>query len=216
MVRRTLIAALSIGLLASVATQAIATPILPSNSYYNDSIGTTLNGSPGFPVSGDPTVPPIAPEPPLNAAANAILGDWLSNPGALNSNWTEEAIPATWTVGTETAIIYKFMLPETSSFTALFGVDNGLYAWLDGAYAFGAMAPGSAVPGEYAADFGMLSAGTHYLQIIREDHGGATGWTATFDATSSATPVTPVPEPASLLLLGSGLAVAARRIRRRN
>ena len=81
------------------------------------------------------------------------------------------------------------------------GVDNGIYVWLNGTYLFGAMAPGGSTPGEYGIDVASLAGGTHYLQILREDHGGSTGYSIQMTADRAA-----VPEPAALALLGIGLA----------
>ena len=203
-------------LVVATAGPAMAAPILTGASIgqYNANLGTILDNSAGFPcansVCGDPVVNP-APEPDLSAAA-AILGDWLGDPPALNANWTApQVIPANWAINTETAIVYPFTLTEASQLTGNFGVDNGLYIWVNGIYKFGAMAPGGSFPGEYAnLDLGVLGAGTHYLQILREDHGGATGFDINVDATA-------VPEPATLLLmLGATAAGVARATRRRH
>ena len=59
---------------------------------------------------------------------------------------------------------------------ANFGVDNGIFVWLNGNYEFGALAGGGPVPGEYSINLGDLTAGTHYLQLLLEDHGGSNGY----------------------------------------
>src|SRR5574338_60536 len=80
------------------AAACFASPVTIINNstlgYYNQAIGNTLNGSAGFPATGDPTINP-APEPDMSLAS-AILGNWLTNPGSLNSNWSTapQAIPS--------------------------------------------------------------------------------------------------------------------------
>lgn len=200
----------------TAAPVADAAPILTDASLgnYNANLGTTLDDSAGFPcanvVCGDPTVNP-APAPDLSAAA-AILGGWLDDPPSLNANWSApQAIPSTWAVNTETAIVYAFTLPVPSQLTGSFGVDNGIYVWVNGIYTFGAMAAGGAFAGEYPnINLGVLPAGTHYLQILREDHGGGTGYAISVDAQPQS-----IPEPAVLLLMlgaAAGLVRARRRI----
>ena len=162
--------------------------------FYNDSIGNVLDGtSPLFPTNSDPVIDP-ASEPDLHAAAS-ILGDWLTSPNSLNANWSgPQVIPATWSVTTETAIVYEFDAQAgLTDFVVSIGVDNGAFVWLDGTYVGGHLRPGGVIPGELTLTAGNVASGLHYLQVLREDHGTTDGFTIQVEAF-------PVPEPTPYLL----------------
>ena len=207
--KKSILTVLATGLLlpAGLTSIASATTIVDNSTYgyYNDKLGDF------FYVAGDPTVTFIT-APDLSAASG--LGDWLSNPSSLNSSWstTAVAIPNSWTINDETAIIYKFDGGATglSDVVAKFGVDNGIFVWLDGVFLKGWQAAGGSYEWEYSLDLGSLSAGVHYLQILREDHGGATDYDILVTGEAS-----PVPEPATMLLFGTGLAGLATIGRRK-
>ena len=180
---------------------------------YNDDLGDLfeLDGAGGFFLGpnvseGDVTIPPIIPEPSVTYGGN-FGDDWLAGDYD-GGTWSAVAdIPDIWAVNTETAIVYDFTLDSRSDIHIDLGVDNGLLVWLDGSYLFGARASGGSSLSEYDIDISGLSAGTHSLQILREDHGGLTGFNILADAVA-------VPEPSVLSLLGAslfGLALLRRR-----
>ena len=159
---------------------------------YNAALGTALDGTqPQFPcdvlVCGDPTIDP-APEPDLTSVGS-ILGGWLSSSPSFNSNWSgPQAIPPTWVPDTETAIVYEIDGGKCgiSDVTGSFGVDNGIFVWVNGAYKFGAVAPFFATPGEYVVTMGDLPPGKSFVQILREDSGVATGYDVQITGTAKA------------------------------
>lgn len=182
-----------------IGSPAYAEVIIDSSTpgYYNAGLGDI------YPVAGDPVVLPVTPEPDLSTVAN--LGTWLGTAAPSGGSWSAapQAIPSTWAVNTETAIVYVIDAGAggLSNVQVELGVDNGIFVWLNGDYQFGAMAPGGSVPGEYTFDLGALGAGTHYLQVLREDHGGQTGYSIRV----SAERVAAVPVPGAAALLGIGL-----------
>ncbi|ATE60027.1 PEP-CTERM sorting domain-containing protein [Thauera sinica] len=205
-------------LLAALATSTAANAVVLVQTndpgFYNNSIGTALNGTNGgeagpFPVSNDANLT-FSNAPDLSAAS-AALGNWLTDPLDLNANWSyRTSIPNSWTPGSEVAVIYQFDTLGATNVVASFGVDNGIFVWLNGVYLFGARGPGSYVPGEYVINIGDLSAGTHFLQLLLEDHGSVNGYAVTITADEFIPGPGPgggtVPEPEILALLGIGLA----------
>ena len=208
-------------LLLSIPT-AHAITLVQTNDpgFYNNNIGTVLNlsntgldnaGEP-FPVSNDSTA--SYPTAPNLSAASSVLGNWLTNPAALNAFWstTPISIPNSWTVGTEVAVIYQFDTLSATNVVARFGVDNGIFAWLDGAYLFGARGPGSFTLGEYVLNLGNFNAGTHYLQLLLEDHGVTNGYAVQITADQFTPPN--VAEPGTFVLMLSGIGLLLQRNRK--
>lgn len=207
-----LVAAAVVAAFALAASAAASTPTsLVTDStyaYYNHGIGdlgTAYSGSGPyyFPLAnvagGDPVqVFSAAQVPPISGVTE--LGGWLTQPipDLTTGAWSAspEQIPAStypgygtaWDLNTETALVYKIDIPLGGATNAVvtFGVDNGVYAWFDGAYLGGGMAGGYFVPadqgGEYSYTLGSLAAGTHYLQVLREDHGGYDGYSVLMTA----------------------------------
>lgn len=209
-------------LLAAAATLAMTTSahaitLLDSAStgLYNDGIGTALNGTSAFFPDSGTAVDPVASlsSAPDLSAASAALGDWLTTPETPGGTWSAGpvAIPSSWAVESETAIIYTIDAGSTglSNVIAEFGVDNGVLVFLNGAFVGGDQAPGGATPSEYAYALGDLAPGAHYLQVLREDHGGGTGYS--IEVTGD---VGVVPLPAAGLLLIGGLAALGWQRRR--
>ena len=217
---------------AMAGTGAFASTTLIDGStqgFYNSGIGKVLNGTNPvvddnsvntflFPndnsTPNDPTIA-AAPEPDLSAASSA-LDSWLTSPASPGGSWsaTPQTLPATWDVNTETAIIYELDGGGTGLQNVLLdiGVDNGVFVWLDGGYQGGQLRPGGATLGEFSLNLGSLSAGTHYLQVLREDHGGRTGWD--IEVTGTAAPI-PLPAGGILLLTALGGLGGAGALRRR-
>ena len=179
---------------------------------YNNGLGdlAALDGPGGFFLAqnsseGDPTNPNIA-EPAVVYGGN-FGADWLGG-DLTGGTWSgPQAIPSGWAVNTETAIIYEFNLASASSLHIDVGVDNGILIWLDGVFLRGAQASGGANINEYDIDVASVAAGTHRLQILREDHGGGTGYAISVDAQ----PAAAVSAPATLALLGFGALLGLRR-----
>jgi len=223
MKRSLLLRTLVLGVLATtVSVRAVVLVQTSDPGFYNNSVGTVLNGTNGgesgpFPVSDDSNLNfPVAPD--LSAAAGA-LGNWLTNPGSLNANWQYYvSIPNSWTPGSEVAVIYQFNTLGATNVVASFGVDNGIYAWLNGVYLGGARRAGGVALGEHVFNVGNLSAGTHYLQLLLEDHGSANGYAVEITAdTFTPGPPPSVPETASLLsfaLAAAMLSLMRRWVRR--
>ena len=201
--------------LSSAATVTLVQTLDPG--FYNNNIGTVLNGSntgtdtcaEPFPASNDCSA--TYPNAPNLSAASSKLGNWLTDPLHLNGFWTGSpiAIPNQWTVQTEVAVIYQFNTLGATGVLAKFGVDNGIFVWLDGSYLFGRRDPGTHTLGEYSLALGDLAAGTHFLQLLLEDHGQTNGYDVLITADTfiqGPAPGAPAPEPGSLALLGLGLA----------
>lgn len=196
------------------AAQAVVILNDASTGYYNNGLGTSLDtfgASDPFPCAnvacGDAALNfPAAPN--LSAAAGA-LGSWLTNSAPTGGAWSAapQAIPGTWAVNAETAIVYAIDAGSgLSGLNLRLGVDNGIFVWLNGNYLFGARAAGGSTLGEYVRSLPDLS-GLNYLQILREDHGGATGYAIELTGT-----VVAVAEPSVLALFAFGLfALAYRR-----
>jgi hypothetical protein len=173
---------------------------------YNSGLGDLagMDGPGGFLVGanvseGDPTI--MLGADPGFAFTAAFGADWL-NGDYTGGTWSAGpvAIPTTWAVNTETAIVYNFNLASASSLHIDLGVDNGIVVWLNNMFLFGATAPGGASIGEYDIDVASLGPGAHSLRILRADHGSATGFAISADATALR-----VPEPGSFLLSAIGL-----------
>jgi hypothetical protein len=203
--------------LAQAFVPAHAVILVQTNDpgYLNESIGNLLNGtSEAFPTVGDPTLD-FTTAPDLSAAAD-VLGGWLNQPypdlSAPGWSTSPVSVPSNWTVNTEIAFVYPFVSGGVTNLVAQFGVDNGIFVWLDGNFVGGALRPGGVVLGEHTYALGDLSAGTHNLQVLLEDHGSTNGFAVLIQADEV---LPPVPAPAAFWLFGTALGLAGMRTRRR-
>lgn len=177
---------LTLAALLLISTSAFSSTktIIDDNTrgYYNESVGTILNStSEAFPTA-DNRLDLDFPEQPNLSPAESQLGGWLQNPPLfMPSMWSKRLIqiPKEWSVDTETAIVYKINAPSIGykNMSINIGVDNGVFVWLDGQYLGGHLREGGVIPNEHQFTFNFLAAGAHYLQILREDHGAADGFT---------------------------------------
>jgi hypothetical protein len=196
------------GLFMSLSANAAVVLVETSDpGFLNESLGTILNDtSAAFPGAvGDPNLDfPIAPD--LSAAAG-ILGGWLNQPipdlSAPGWSTTLVTVPSSWQVETEIAFVYPFVSGGITNLVGEFGVDNGIFVWLDGNYVGGALRRGGVFLGEHTFILGDLDAGSHFLQVLLEDHGSVNGFQVLITADEVLPPIVPI--PAAVWLFGSAL-----------
>ncbi|MFT7222439.1 MAG: hypothetical protein ACI8Z1_004065 [Candidatus Azotimanducaceae bacterium] len=109
--------------------------------------------------------------------------------------------------------MYQFDTLGATNVVASLGVDNGIFAWLNGQYLFGARGPGNTGIGEYVLNLGDLTAGTHFLQILLEDHGDANAYNVNITADAFIPAPVSAPGTIALLLMGLlGMGIRGRRL----
>lgn len=220
--------ALALAVAVATAGSAQAATLIDGGTQglYNSGLGVALDGSNPlggglsmFPLAnvaaGDPVLDIPAGTPPDLSIVSSELGNWLTDPANPGGTWSagNVAIPATWAVNTETAIIYELDGGATglSNVMASFGVDNGIFVWLNGTFLGGHLRPGGVTPGEFSLNIGNVGAGMNFLQILREDHGGGTGYSVSVTGDAAQVGVIPLPAAGWLLLAGLGGMAALRR-----
>ena len=145
--------------LAPLMTHAVVIVDNTTQGLYNNGLGDihTIDGPGGFLLGpnsseGDPTIV-LGADPALDFSLFSTFGnDWLGGDYS-GGTWSSGpvAIPTTWTVNTETAIVYDLNLATASNLHIDLGVDNGIIVWLDGIFVFGATRAGGASGGSSRA-----------------------------------------------------------------
>jgi hypothetical protein len=93
------------------------------------------------------------------------------------------------------------------------GVDNGFKLYLNGVVVAAANEPGYAWRWEYGGSLApFVHPGVNYVALALEDHGVLTAFD--MEITGTRVPSAPIPEPGTLLLIGSGISALALRRRK--
>jgi len=147
----------------------------------------------------------------------SIANGWIPNlpgaswigPAADQSNATRNGLPPSDTLYRTTFDLTGFD-PTTAALSLTLSADDWVDVQLNGVTVYTHSNPSMYFGSDVASISSNFAAGVNTLDFYVSSIGGPTGLVVAASGTA-----TPVPEPASLALLGSGLAALATRLRRK-
>ena len=144
--------------------------------------------------------------------------DWTSAVWSIGnaafSNRTTFPRSTDWAANTDLALMQTFSIDGTltGDLTLNIAADNGFMVFINGEQIAKENAEGFTSYWEYALSIpsSFFNSGDNLIQVLAEDHGGGTFFDLKLSGDTA-----PVPEPATFILLGSGLAGLAFYRRKR-